>query len=76
MMVTIPVTDADHFARFLLESFDVNGTTVMVAPGAGFYATEGAGSNQIRVAYVLNSGELKEAAAILKAGLQAYINRK
>jgi len=71
-VVALPIPNADDFAQWLLEEFQVNGETVMVAPAAGFYATEGAGNNQIRIAYVLDKNELKKAVHILKEGLQTY----
>ena len=70
----LPVTNADHFAQWLLESFDLNGETVMVAPAAGFYSTPGVGLNQIRIAYVLNEDSLIKAVAILKEALKVYKN--
>ncbi len=69
----LPIKDADHFAQWLLEDYRMNGETVMVAPAAGFYATEGLGKNQIRIAYVLDSESLKKAVHILKEALQSYI---
>lgn len=71
----LPVEDADHFAKWLLEDFRLNGETVMVAPAAGFYATEGLGKNQIRIAYVLDKESLKRAVNILKEALKSYPNR-
>jgi aspartate aminotransferase len=71
-MVELPIEDADHFAQWLLEKFDVNGETVMVAPAAGFYATEGLGKNQIRIAYVLEKELLIRAVQILKEALKTY----
>ncbi|MGY8914729.1 MAG: pyridoxal phosphate-dependent aminotransferase [Flavobacteriales bacterium] len=68
----LPIADADHFAQWLLESFDLNGETVMVAPAAGFYATEGLGKNQIRIAYVLDKESITRAVQILKAALEVY----
>jgi aspartate/methionine/tyrosine aminotransferase len=47
------IENADDFARWLLESYDLDGETVMVAPAAGFYSTPGVGLNQVRIAYVL-----------------------
>ncbi|MGB5318900.1 pyridoxal phosphate-dependent aminotransferase, partial [Eudoraea sp.] len=69
----LPVEDADHFAQWLLEHFHVDGKTVMVAPAGGFYATEGAGKNQIRIAYVLKKDSLKTAVNILREGLRTYL---
>ena len=68
----LPIADADHFAQWLLESFELNGETVMVAPAAGFYATEGLGKNQIRIAYVLDKENITRAVQILKAALEVY----
>tara|TARA_R110002051_G_scaffold313153_1_gene388948 strand:+ start:865 stop:2055 length:1191 start_codon:yes stop_codon:yes gene_type:complete len=68
----LPIKDADHFAQWLLESFELNGETVMVAPAAGFYATEGLGKNQIRIAYVLDKESITRAVQILKAALEVY----
>ena len=69
----LPIKDADDFAQWLLEDFRVNGETVMVAPAAGFYASEGLGKNQIRIAYVLDRDSLKRAVHILKEALGSYI---
>ncbi len=71
-MVELPVKDADDFAQWLLEKFQLDGQTVMVAPAAGFYATEGLGKNQIRIAYVLEKNRLIRAVAILKEALKQY----
>ena len=71
-IVELPIKSADHFAQWLLEDFDVNGETVMVAPAAGFYSTPGVGLNQIRIAYVLNENSLKKAVHILGEALKVY----
>ena len=71
-MVELPVSDADAFAQWLLEEFELEGQTVMVAPAAGFYASEGLGKNQIRIAYVLEKNQLTRAVAILKEALKRY----
>lgn len=68
----LPIKDADHFAQWLLEDFRVDNETVMVAPAAGFYATEGLGKNQIRIAYVLDQDSLKRAVHILGEALKSY----
>lgn len=72
-IVELPIQDADDFAQWLLEDFRVDNETVMVAPAAGFYATEGLGKNQIRIAYVLDKESLKRAVNILKEALNSYI---
>ncbi|MBN1295912.1 pyridoxal phosphate-dependent aminotransferase [bacterium] len=76
LMVTLPVTDSDAFARFMLEDFQYKGNTVMVAPGAGFYATPGLGLNQVRMAYVLKKEELEAAVDVMAAGLAAFRDRQ
>jgi aspartate aminotransferase len=71
-VVELPIKNSDHFAQWLLEHFDVNGETVMVAPAGGFYSTPGYGLNQIRIAYVLNKESLVKAVNILKEALKVY----
>ena len=71
-IVELPVEDSDVFAQWLLEDFRLNNETIMVAPAAGFYSTEGLGKNQVRIAYVLNKEDLKTSVAILKAALTLY----
>ena len=68
----LPIKNSDDFAKWLLESFDVDGETVMVAPAAGFYSTPGVGLNQIRIAYVLNTNSLRKSVRILKEALKVY----
>lgn len=75
MIVKLPVKDSDHFAEWLLSSYNLNGETVMVAPGAGFYCTEGLGKDEIRLAYVLNSKDIEKAMNILKEGLKVYLEK-
>ncbi|RKS98766.1 pyridoxal phosphate-dependent aminotransferase [Flavobacterium sp. 123] len=71
----LPVDNTDDFAQWLLESYDLNGETVMVAPAAGFYSTPGIGTNQVRIAYVLNKEDLTSAVRILKEAIPAYNSR-
>jgi len=71
-IVELPIADSDVFAQWLLEDFRLDNETIMVAPAAGFYSTEGLGKNQIRVAYVLNKEDLRTSVAILKAALTQY----
>ena len=68
----LPVKSAEDFARWLLESFELNNETVMVAPAAGFYSTPNTGLNQVRIAYVLKEENLLKAIEILKAALKEY----
>ncbi len=71
-MATFPVNDIEDFARWILEDFNVNGETTMVAPGPGFYASPNKGKQEARIAYVLNSEDLKKAIHVLKEGLPVY----
>ncbi|OWP83583.1 aspartate aminotransferase [Flavobacterium davisii] len=68
----LPVQNADDFAQWLLESFDYNGETVMVAPAAGFYSTPGVGLNEVRIAYVLKKEDIIKSAQILGEALKIY----
>lgn len=68
----LPIKNADDFAQWLLESYDLNGETVMVAPAAGFYSTPNVGLNEVRIAYVLKKEDLIRSVAILKEALQVY----
>ena len=70
----LPVKNADDFAQWLLESYDFNGETVMVAPAAGFYSTKGVGLDEVRIAYVLKKENLIKSVQILKEALKAYNN--
>jgi aspartate aminotransferase len=71
-IVELPVKDSDVFAQWLLEVFRLRNETIMVAPAAGFYSTDGLGKNQVRIAYVLNKEDLRTSVAILKAALIQY----
>ena len=71
----LPVDNADKFAQWLLEDFDFNGETLMVAPAEGFYSTKGEGFNQVRIAYVLNQESLKKAIKCLDEALKVYPGR-
>jgi aspartate aminotransferase len=68
----LPIDNADKFAQWLLEHFDLNKETVMVAPAAGFYSTNGMGINEVRIAYVLKKEDLIQSVKILKTGIEAY----
>lgn len=72
MVAELPVDDAEHFALFMLQDFNLNNETVMVAPCEDFYVTKGLGHKQVRIAYVLNTDDLEHAVACIEAGLKAY----
>ena len=71
----LPVDNAEKFAQWLLEDFDYNNETLMVAPAAGFYSTKGEGHNQVRIAYVLNQDSLNKAIKCLEVALKLYPGR-
>jgi aspartate aminotransferase len=71
----LPIDNADKFCQWLLESFNYNGETVMMAPATGFYSTPGAGENEVRLAYVLNLEDLKHAMKCLDEALKVYPGR-
>lgn len=68
----LPVDDTEQFCKWLLTDFRLRNETVMLAPGSGFYATEGLGKDQIRLAYVLDLPDLTLALDCLEAGLKEY----
>ena len=71
----LPIDNADKFAQWLLESYDFNGETVMVAPAAGFYSTPNVGLDEVRIAYVLKKADLIKSVQILKEAIAVY-NKK
>ena len=73
VMCQLPVESAEHFCQWILENFDYNGQTLMMAPGSGFYATKTLGLNEVRIAYVLKKEDLEQAILCLEKGLEAYL---
>ncbi|MCQ2263188.1 MAG: pyridoxal phosphate-dependent aminotransferase [Bacteroidales bacterium] len=71
----LPIDDSDKFCRWLLEDFNLNGETVMVAPATGFYSTKGKGTNEVRISYCLKVSDLQKAMKCLDAALKAYPGR-
>lgn len=71
-VVKLPIDDSDKFAQWLLDSFEYKNQTVMVAPATGFYATNGLGKNEVRIAYVLKIEDLKNAMECLAEALKVY----
>lgn len=71
-MVELPVDDAEKFAIWLLNDFELDGETVMVAPGNGFYSDPESVKNQVRIAYVLNKEDLQRSVEILRVALERY----
>ncbi|MFZ4612247.1 MAG: pyridoxal phosphate-dependent aminotransferase [Bacteroidia bacterium] len=71
-IASLPVDNSDNFCQWLLESFNYNNQTVMLAPASGFYSTPGAGEDEVRIAYVLNLDDLKNAMDCLEEALNKY----
>ena len=71
----LPVDDSDKFAQWILQDFDLNGETVMIAPASGFYSTYGLGKDQVRIAYVLNEHSLRKAINCIDQALKVYPGR-
>jgi aspartate aminotransferase len=70
-----PIDDADKFCQWMLEEFNYDNQTVMMAPATGFYSTKGVGTNQVRLAYVLNKEDLEAAMKCLEVALEVYPGR-
>lgn len=75
VMPTLPVDDAETFARWLLTDFSSGGETTFVAPGNGFYASPGGGAREVRLAYIVCAEDVRRAIRILGEGLAAYPGR-
>jgi aspartate aminotransferase len=72
----LPIDDSDKFCQWLLEDFEYNNQTVMLAPATGFYSTKGLGKNEVRISYVLKVEDLKAAMICLEEALKVYPGRK
>jgi aspartate aminotransferase len=71
----LPIDNSDRFCQWLLESFEYENQTVMLAPATGFYATKGLGIKEVRIAYVLNKESLQNAVKCLEEALKVYPGR-
>jgi aspartate aminotransferase len=77
IFVKLPqIEDSETFVKFMLNDFNLQGETTMVAPGAGFYASPNRGNDEVRIAYVLEEKKLVRAVEVLKAGLEAYVRQR
>ena len=72
VVAKLPVNNAEEFIIWMLEEFEDNGETIMMAPAEGFYATKGLGIDEVRIAYVLNTKDMERAMHLLKKGLEQY----
>lgn len=68
----LPIDNADKFCQWLLEEFNTDGKTVMLAPATGFYSTPGSGMNEVRISYVLKEEDLRQAMHCLEEALKVY----
>ncbi len=75
-MAKLPIQDSDHFCQWLLESFQYNNETIMLAPATGFYSTPGLGKDEVRIGYVLQVEDLKKSVTILEKALEIYPFKK
>ncbi len=76
VVAKLPIDNADNFCQWMLEKFSHENQTVMMAPATGFYSTPGAGLDEVRLAYVLNPGDIEKAMVCLAQGLAVYPGRK
>lgn len=74
-MAKLPIDDSDKFCQWLLENFEYNGSTVMLAPATGFYGTPGLGKQEVRLAYVLNLPSIDKAMDCLEKALEVYLGK-
>jgi len=72
IIIRLPIKDSEHFVRWMLTDFELDGETVMVAPARGFYATPEKGRDEVRIAYVLKEEDLKRAIHVFREGLKKY----
>ncbi len=72
VVARLPIDNSDRFCKWLLEDFNYDNKTVMMAPATGFYSSDGKGENEVRISYVLNVEDLKESMKVLKEALKVY----
>jgi aspartate aminotransferase len=72
IMVGLPIRDSERFAKWLIEEFDVDGETVLLAPAQGFYATPGKGTSEVRLAFMISRPQLERSVEIIRKGLEVY----
>jgi len=75
IVIGLPVKDSEHFARWLIEEFEYNKETVLLAPAQGFYATSGKGTNEVRLAFMLNVDDMKKSLKIIAIALEEYLKK-
>ncbi len=75
VVARLPIDDSDTFCRWLLEDFQYENKTVMLAPATGFYSSKNKGKNEVRISYVLKVSDLEDAMVVLKKALEVYPGR-
>ncbi len=75
VVARLPIDDSDRFCQWLLEDFNYEGQTVMLAPASGFYSTPGKGKDEVRISYVLKVEDLKASVKVLEEALKVYPGR-
>jgi aspartate aminotransferase len=75
IIARLPIDNSDRFCQWLLEDFNYNNETVMLAPASGFYSTPGKGLDEVRISYVLNVNDLQKAMKCLEEALKVYPGR-
>ena len=76
VVARLPIDDSDKFCQWLLEDYNYEGQTVMLAPASGFYSTAGKGKDEVRISYVLKVDDLKASIKVLEEALKVYPGRK
>jgi len=72
VLARLPIDDSDRFCQWLLEDYNYKQQTVMLAPGSGFYSTQGSGKDEVRISYVLNVTDLAASMKVLEEALKVY----
>ena len=75
VVARFPIDDSDKFCRWLLEDFNFNNETVMLAPASGFYSTPGSGKDEVRISYVLKVDDLSASMDVLEQAIKEYPGR-
>lgn len=71
----LPVDNAERFAKWLLTDYSYDGKTLLIAPGPGFYQTEGMGEQEVRFSFCTNVDDIENAMIVLRRALEEY-NKK
>ncbi len=72
IVIGLPIKDSEHFSRWLIEKFEYENETALLAPAQGFYATQGKGANEVRLAFMLNVEDMKRSLNIIRFALDEY----